>query len=46
MCHRRVPAYVEDVQKCFKEAHSEAPHQFNNEAKKREIMINIQAQSN
>ena len=31
MCHRRVPAYVEEVQKCFKEAHTEAQHQSNNE---------------
>ena len=31
MCHRQVPAYVEEVQKHFKEAHTEALHQSNNE---------------
>ena len=31
-CHRWVPAYVEEVQKCFKEGHTEALHQSNNEA--------------
>ena len=30
-CHRWVPAYVEEVQKCFKEGHTEALHQSNNE---------------
>ena len=34
MHHRRVPAYVEEVQKCFKEAHTKASHQFNNEVDK------------
>ena len=29
---RWVPAYIEEVQKCFKEAHTEAQHQSNNEA--------------
>ena len=29
-CPRRVPAYVEEVQKCFKEGHIEALHQSNN----------------
>ena len=29
---RRVPAYVEEVQKCFKEAYTEAQYQSNNEA--------------
>ena len=32
MCHRWVPAYVEEVQKHFKEGHTEALHQSNNEA--------------
>ena len=30
--HMQVPAYVEEVQKCFKEGHTEALHQSNNEA--------------
>ena len=32
MRHRRVPAYIEEVQKHFKEAHTEAQHQSNNKA--------------
>ena len=28
---RQVPAYIEEMQKCFKEAHTEAQHQSNNE---------------
>ena len=31
MYQRQVPAYVEQVQKCFKEGHTEALHQSNNE---------------
>ena len=30
--HHHVPTYVEEVQKCFKEAYTEAQHQSNSEA--------------
>ena len=33
-CSRRVPAYVTEAQRCFKEAYAEAHHQTNCEAEK------------